>query len=153
MTAMTMALRRLAIILALVGLVACETIQPTEPPDTAPAEPSCTVARVVDGDTLDMACPGQGAFRARLVGFDTPEVYSPACAAEYALGSEASRRMRALVHGATTIHAEMQGFDRYDRRLVRLRLDGADVARVMIAEGLAVPYAGGRRTDWCRRLA
>jgi micrococcal nuclease len=35
---------------------------------------------------------------------------------------------------------------------VQLSLDGRDVGRVLIAEGLAVPYSGGRRIDWCARL-
>jgi len=33
-----------------------------------------------------------------------------------------------------------------------LRLDGRDVGATLIAEGLAVPYRGGARIDWCARL-
>ena len=55
------------------------------------------------------------------------------------------------VHLVAT-QADLDGEDRYGRRLVRLGIDGRDVGDGLIAEGLAVPYTGGRRIDWCDRL-
>lgn len=100
---------------------------------------------VIDGDTIDL--DGQ---RFRLVGFDTPEVYSPRCDYEKALGDEATRRLRELVASGELIELAIQpGKDRYDRGLARLYVGRADVADTMISEGLARPYQGGQRKGWC----
>ena len=50
----------------------------------------CRVTGVIEGDTVRLICPDGGAIRGRLVGFDTPEVVSPGCAAEYAQGVAAT---------------------------------------------------------------
>ena len=112
----------------------------------------CAVARVVDGDTVDLDCLGMDRFRARLMGYDTPETYQPRCAAEAIHGQAATRRLRALVADARVIEAQLGRWDRYARRLVQLSVDGQDVGTRLIAEGLALPYQGGRRPDWCARL-
>lgn len=103
------------------------------------------------GDTVDMACGG-APFRARLIGFDTPETHEPRCAEEADLGHHATVRLRAMVDAARTTQADLRGHDRYGRRLVRLSLDGRDVGARLIGEGMAVRYSGGRRIDWCDRL-
>lgn len=116
------------------------------------ANPPCAVMRVIDGDTVDLDCLGEGRFRARLTGFDTPETYNPGCSAEALVGQAATRRLRALVADARTVEARLGRWDRYERRLVQLSVDGRDVGARLIAEGLALPYEGGRRPDWCARL-
>src|SRR5690606_10752076 len=45
-----------------------------------PVVSGCRVVHVVDGDTVDFSCPGEGVIRARITGFDAPELYSPQCA-------------------------------------------------------------------------
>jgi len=140
---------------AMVGLLAVSCVPAPAPlplGSSAPPDGECAVARVVDGDTVDMTCPGTGRFRARLTGYDTPESYEPGCRAEAELARAATARLRALVQGAGAVDASLGGLDRYDRRLVALRLDGRDVGTTLIAEGLAVPYTGGRRINWCARL-
>jgi endonuclease YncB( thermonuclease family) len=42
-----------------------------------------------------------------------------------------------------------EGADRYGRYLVRLDVDGVDIAETLLAEGFARRYAGGRRANWC----
>lgn len=116
--------------------------------DAAPSA-SCSFARVIDGDTLDVSCPGHGLVRARLLGFDTPEVFSPGCASELALGRRATAALARRIREAGQVRMVFAGLDKYDRRLMRLYLDGRDVAEAMVADGLARPYGGGRRTDWC----
>lgn len=133
----------------LLTLVACRS---DPAPLAATSESGCRVARVIDGDTVDLACQGASPFRARLTGYDTPETYEPSCASEAALGLEATARLRALVTSATSVTARISGTDRYGRRLVALSLDGRSVSGTLIAEGLAAPYSGGRRPDWCARL-
>lgn len=114
--------------------------------------PPCVVVRVVDGDTVDLDCLGEGRFRARLMGYDTPETHNPRCSAEAVHGRAATLRLRTMVANARRIDATLGRWDRYERRLVQLSVDGRDVGQRLIAEGLALPYDGGRRPDWCARL-
>jgi micrococcal nuclease len=109
----------------------------------------CRVNYIVDGDTIDMSCPGHGSFRARLDGFDAPEVFSPGCASELAAGIAATHKLRTLLWSAERVEFALGNVDRYDRRLVRLVLDGSDVAETMIATGHARAYDGGARAGWC----
>jgi len=143
------------LLLAAAGLIAaCQTPQMSAPKASGAAvsAPACRVTSVVDGDTVDMNCAGYGAFRARLTGFDTPESFEPGCAAEARVARQVTARLRTLVANARTVEPRIGEMDRYGRRLVRLSLDGRDVGAVLISEGLAVPYRGGRRIDWCARL-
>lgn len=112
----------------------------------------CAVARVVDGDTVILDCLGLGQFRARLMGFDTPETHRPRCNQEAALGQAATRRLRALLDMPGAKAVELGGWDRYDRRLITITINGRDVGDTLIAEGLAQPYRRGQRPDWCARL-
>jgi endonuclease YncB( thermonuclease family) len=110
------------------------------------------VTYVVDGDTVHLACPGTGEVKARLLGFDTPEVYSPGCRRELAAGQQATAILRKVLRSGPITAARFQGHDRYGRELVQLEVNGQDIAGTMIAAGYAVPYSGGRSPDWCRML-
>lgn len=99
-----------------------------------------------------MACPSTGEVKARLLGFDTPEIYSPRCQEELAAGREATAALRQVLRSGPITEARFQGHDRYGRELVRLEVGGRDVARQMIASGYVVPYSGGRHPDWCGML-
>ncbi len=110
---------------------------------------SCRVTSVVDGDTIRIYCPGRGFESARLTGFDTPEVFSPRCPGELWAGTRATWALQRRVWSADEVKIVLHGTDRYDRRLAKLFLDGADVARLMIEAGHARPYCGGRREGWC----
>jgi micrococcal nuclease len=66
--------------------------------------------------------------------------------------------IRSLVVGQVVTLTAVQP-DKYDKRVdayVRLP-DGRDLSDALIAAGLARPYSGGRRAEWCdqvlRRLA
>ncbi len=113
------------------------------------AAESCRVVSVVDGDTVTLWCPGQVPARARLVGFDTPELFSPRCAWEAQQALRAKWRLRLLIWTAADVQVMPRGYDRYDRVLVTMMLDGRPVARTMVEEGLARRYDGGRRAGWC----
>lgn len=117
---------------------------PVERPPVRPAEPPRRTlrCRAVDGDTL--RC---GAERVRLVGLDTPEMQGR-CPAESRLARRAQARLAALAADGVTLQPE--GRDRYDRLLAVVRdRAGRDLASIMIREGLARPYGGGRRAGWC----
>ena len=74
-----------------------------------PAHADCRVLQVVDGDTLDLHCPGQGFVRARLTGFDTPELFSPGCASEAAAALAAQFHLRRTLWGAERFEVRLAG--------------------------------------------
>lgn len=99
---------------------------------------------VVDGDTLWIA-----GVNVRIADIDAPETHEPRCAAEQALGDRATRRLHQLVNGgAVTLGGIGRDADRYGRKLRTVAVDGVSVGDVLVGEGLARPYAGGRR-PWC----
>lgn len=109
----------------------------------APVDPS--TIHVIDGDTI--ATPRQ---KVRLVGFDTPETYEPRCDYELALGNAATQRLRDLLGSGRPVELVMlPGRDRYGRGLGRLYIAQVDVADILMNEGLARRYDGGRRSGWC----
>lgn len=110
---------------------------------------TCRIYQVIDGDTVRMWCPGRYSTKARLTGFDAPELFSPACASELLAAQQAQWALRRAIFGATRIVLSREGVDRYGRALVAVTLDGEPLARKMIAAGHARPYAGGRRQGWC----
>lgn len=101
---------------------------------------------VVDGDTI-----WYRGEKIRLVGFDTPEITNPGCARERRLGEQAKLRLQGwLNEGAFTLEPNPDGRsqDRYGRKLLVMSRGGANVADVMIAQGLA-ERRGGRQNVWC----
>ena len=109
----------------------------------------CRILRVVDGDTVTLMCPEEGLESARLVGFDTPEKYAPKCLTEFVAAERASWALRTLIQKADRLALAHEGSDQYGRALVRLTLDGQDVARLMIKAGHARANNGGPRGGWC----
>jgi len=120
--------------------------------------------RIIDGDTIDVR--GMTA-NVRLVGFNTPETWKPTCSAERQLGERATARLGQLVRDAASIEFERvacscrpgtEGTDQcnFGRLCGALFVDGQDIGRRLIAEGLAVPYRCGRTNcpprpePWCR---
>lgn len=115
---------------------------------------------VVDGDTVR-----SGGFTYRLVGFDTPESGDMArCPSERTLAAAATRRLQQMVAGgnanlervpcACRAGTEETRQCNYGRRCGVLRVEGRDVAQIMIGEGLARSYicSGTRcppRQSWC----
>ncbi len=110
----------------------------------------CTVSYVYDGDTVELTC-GATKETARLIGFDTPETKSPRCSAEAALGKQATLALRKLI-SAGTVTVSGNARDKYGRLLVDIETDGRSVGDLLIRRGLALPYTGGRRVNWCDHL-
>lgn len=99
----------------------------------------------VDGDTID-----HGDDRYRLVGFDTPETYRAQCEAEKAMGLKAKERLTEIIQTAGQVELEVQEeLDEHDRFLAVGRAGGQEVGAILISEGLARPYRGGKRQPWC----
>ncbi|HWJ72388.1 MAG TPA: thermonuclease family protein [Kaistia sp.] len=97
----------------------------------------------VDGDTVRL-----GDERIRIIGLDAPELHAR-CRAEKRLAERARDRMAELISGDHVEVIRSTRKDKYRRTLAIIRVNGVDVARVMIFEGLARPYHGERRQSWC----
>jgi micrococcal nuclease len=101
---------------------------------------------VTDGDTIRLN--GQ---LCRLMDFDAPETKRAKCTKERLLGLEAKRRVEEMLKEGAT--AKLVGPDcKHDRKCCRVTLNGEDVGDILMREGLAVPYPGGRgpKHDWCK---
>ncbi len=110
---------------------------------------TCRILRVVDGDTVTLMCGEEGMESARLLGFDTPEKFSPKCTAEFLAAERAGWALRTMIQKADRLRVVREGADQYGRALVRLELDGQDVADLMIRAGHGRRYGGGPRGSWC----
>lgn len=99
---------------------------------------------VVDGDTI-----WYRGSKIRIADIDTPETHQPKCVAEAELGAAATRRMLELVNsGPFTLQSIDRDQDRYGRKLRILTRGGQSLGNILVEEGLARYYAGGRRS-WC----
>jgi endonuclease YncB( thermonuclease family) len=111
------------------------------------------ILRVIDGDTVEARVIiwfGQEVTtRIRLAGIDAPEAKG-ACADERRLALAAQERLRQLVEGRPVRLAALSGDKYFGRVVAELHTPGGiEVGRRLMAEGLAVPYEGRRRTGWC----
>ncbi|AXI43077.1 nuclease [Sulfitobacter sp. SK011] len=93
--------------------------------------------RVIDGDTLDV-----GQTRIRLHGIDAPESDQPCTTLSgqnWACGDWITRQVRDRFQGAK-VRCEPLSKDRYGRTVARCFVDGTDIAKVLVQEGLAFAY-------------
>jgi micrococcal nuclease len=106
-----------------------------------------SVAKVVDGDTLDV-CIDLGFHlyiqqRVRLLGIDAPEKRG----ASREAGLASQRRLESLIAGASEMYIEtkLDRTDKYGRILGRIWRAGwvDDLSARMLSEGLAVPRPDG----------
>jgi endonuclease YncB( thermonuclease family) len=118
---------------------------------------------VLDGDTVRVHNQPPNV---RLVGFNAPETWKPACSAEQQLGDRATARLRELVQGgkldfervACACPAGTEGTPscNYGRACGTLRSHGRDIGAILIEEKLAVPFVCGAThcpptpRPWCR---
>jgi len=99
---------------------------------------------VVDGNTFYF-----GGDKVRIANIDAPETHPPRCASEARLGAAATHRLRDLLNaGDVTLSRIDRDEDGYGRKLRNVAVGGADVGAVLVGEGLARDYKGGRRS-WC----
>jgi endonuclease YncB( thermonuclease family) len=112
------------------------------------AEPRPSAARpayVIDGDTIDI-----DGTRIRLADINAPEIGSPKCDRELALGRRAKQRLAELIAGGPIEVQYIGGHnvDRYGRKLRVIKRDGRSLGDILVAEGLARRWNGSRR-GWC----
>lgn len=119
-----------------------------------PGPLAATVLRVVDGDTLDVRVHiwiGQTVeTMVRLDGIDTPELRGR-CEQEKALAERARARVEALAPAGSAVTLHDVALGKFAGRVVARVRSGAgdDIGTLLVQDGLARPYDGGRRAPWC----
>ena len=115
---------------------------PAPKPQTPQAAEAHRVAKVVDGDTIDVEIDGQ-VKRVRLIGVNTPETVDPRRPVE-CFGREASNKAKELLAGKRVrleVDPSQDERDRYGRLLRYVFLeDGRNFNKLMIEEGYAYEY-------------
>lgn len=109
---------------------------------------SASAITVTDGDTVRV-----NGRSTRLVGYNAPEITGARCQEELALGNRATARLRELVIAgnltfqrvACSCRPGTEGTSacNHGRACGRLYSNGRDVGRILISEGLAVPFVCG----------
>lgn len=101
---------------------------------------------VVDGDTI-----WASGEKIRLADIDAPEIFSPHCASEKALGDRATLRLAELLNAGdiTLQYSGARTNDRYHRKLRVAEVNGQSVGVSLVREGLARRWDGARRS-WCQ---
>lgn len=99
---------------------------------------------VVDGDTFWLR--GE---KIRIADIDAPETHPSRCAVEASKGAAATRRLQALLSaGPFALESADRDTDRYGRKLRVVTRGGESLGGVLVSEGLARWYEGGRQL-WC----
>ncbi|CAN5255639.1 hypothetical protein BH10PSE9_BH10PSE9_22980 [soil metagenome] len=111
------------------------------------------VLRAVDGDTLEVKVSVwlglQVNTLVRIRGIDTPEKRGK-CPREIELAQKATELLR-IETTPRVVLRNVEG-DKYFGRVdadVTTSPDGLDLSEAMLRSGLARPYAGEKRGDWC----
>ena len=103
--------------------------------------PIRATARVIDGDTLDLA-----GRRIRLAGMDAPEL-AQTCdvRGEHVRCGEVARAALVGMVGTRPVSCRAQGRDRYGRILAVCEAGERDLGRWLVRQGYAVPYGSYAR--------
>ena len=114
------------------------------------------VSYVYDGDTITFHCVDgyhcdKGKTKVRVKGVDTPEIKAE-CRQEKELAWEAKQHTVAVLRGAgkiTLVIEDAYPYDRYQRLLAYVYIDGFGLHDSLIKRGLGRAYDGGKRMSWC----
>lgn len=121
--------------------------------EIVPGPLAAEVVEIVDGDTIAVRVHvwlGQLVeTRVRLLGVDAPELRGR-CAEERGRAERAREWLRERIGRGEVVLRDIR-FDKYGGRVLAQveTASGEDLARELLAEGLARPYRGGRRAGWC----
>lgn len=114
------------------------------------------VVKVIDGDTVKFEVgflPKElgNNIAVRVLEIDTPEKAPRAkCAKEAELGKKATEFSTKAVAAAKNIDVQLKSWDKYGGRVLgHITLDGKDLGKMLIEAGLARPYHGEKKSDWC----
>ena len=96
-----------------------------------------TVVRVVDGDTIEVARGSSDTDTVRLLGINTPEIHHPTKPVE-CFGPEAAAFTEEHLAGRSVqLEGDIEGRDRYGRRLAYVVVDGERFNDELLRRGYA----------------
>jgi micrococcal nuclease len=123
---------------ALLVIVALLILRPWEDDggDVGPPSVAATVARVVDGDTVEIEFEGRR-DDLRLIGVDTPETVKPGTPVQCFGPRASSFTHRRLEGRRVRVYFGVERRDVYGRLLGYLRLDGGMFNAALVRRGLA----------------
>jgi micrococcal nuclease len=115
----------------------------------------CTVRRVIDGDTIDvdadLGFDVSIKLRLRFAGINTPESRTRNLE-EKALGKAATAFLKETLESADTVEFESHDRGKFGRVLATPYIikcgKRTDIGKLMIREGHARKYDGGKREPW-----
>lgn len=104
-----------------------------------------TLNCVIDGDTFRY-----DGSEVRMADLDAPEIFSPACTAERALGIQAKQELLYQLNKGPfqLVRAGRDDKDGYGRDLRLVLRDGRSVSETLVAKGVARPWSGHDQS-WC----
>ena len=146
--------RILIILLILIVLIPCTAFSRSR--KTYGSFEKVKFIRNYDGDTitvdiLDVPSILGDDIPVRIYGIDTPEIKGK-CEREKVLARKAKRLVYSILSKAKKIMLKNVRRGKYFRIVATVEADGVNVADVLLQNGLAVPYYGGRKKNiWCRR--
>ena len=119
--------------------------------DVTPYSYYSYIVSVYDGDSvtaiLDMGMGVQKKAKCRLYGIDTPEMRGKTVR-EKTAAKVARDRVRELINEKTVLIQSMTKPDKYGRLLVKIWVDGVYLNDLLIEEGHARAYDGGKKQPW-----
>lgn len=114
------------------------------------------VISVVDGDTVKFKVDFlpkdlKPQLSVRVLGVDTPEKAPRAkCEKEAQLAEKASAFTKQKVASTKNIAVVLHGWDKYGGRVLgEILIDNKPLSKMLVEEGLARPYDGGKKQSWC----
>ncbi|QBZ82175.1 nuclease [Hydrogenovibrio crunogenus] len=113
------------------------------------------VTSIYDGDTFRVnihSWPKIAGKRmpVRINGIDTPELRAK-CQFEKDLAVKAKQFTVSMLRSANKIELMNIKRGKYFRIIADVLIDRKDLAKSLIAKGLAVKYDGGTKVDWCEK--
>ena len=114
------------------------------------------IIRVIDGDTVEieanfLPAPLKPSLKLRIYGIDTPEKKSRAkCDLEAELSKKATAFTQKVINESISKKIKFRKWDKYGGRVLGdIILDGKSLEALLLNEGLAKPYDGGKKSSWC----
>lgn len=114
------------------------------------------IIRVIDGDTVEieanfLPAPLKPSLKLRIYGIDTPEKKSRAkCDLEAELSKKATAFTQKVINESISKKIKIRKWDKYGGRVLGdIILDGKSLEALLLNEGLAKPYDGGKKLSWC----
>ena len=102
------------------------------------------IVDVYDGDTITVICfvnkcPVR--WRCRLQGYDAPEMRS-----EEKQKAISTRNFLKEILPKKIFYGQCNGLDKYGRLLLQIKVNHIDISQIMIQNGHAYPYTGGKKS-------